>query len=77
MMTSFTKFFPVSASASKSKIDPLYIGVATVSEIGSIVIFLMTMINVNKREAVSQLGLNSSIALFIPARKPGRSGEPR
>ena len=27
------------------------------------------------REAVSQLGLNSSIALFIPARKPGRSGD--
>ncbi len=27
------------------------------------------------RDAVSQLGLNSSIALFIPARKPGRSGD--
>ena len=27
------------------------------------------------REAVSQLGLNNSIALFIPARKPGRSGD--
>lgn len=27
------------------------------------------------REAVSQLGLNSSIALFIPARKPGRGGD--
>jgi hypothetical protein len=27
------------------------------------------------REAVSQLGLNSSIAVFIPARKPGRSGD--
>ena len=27
------------------------------------------------REAVSQLGLNNSIAIFIPARKPGRSGD--
>lgn len=27
------------------------------------------------REAVSQLGLNNSIALFIPARKPGRHGD--
>lgn len=27
------------------------------------------------REAVSQLGLNNSIALFIPARKPGRMGD--
>jgi len=27
------------------------------------------------RDAVSQLGLNSSIALFIPARKPGRHGD--
>ncbi len=27
------------------------------------------------REAVSQLGLNSSIAVFIPVRKPGRSGD--
>jgi hypothetical protein len=27
------------------------------------------------REAVSQLGLNNSIALFIPARKPGRQGD--
>jgi len=27
------------------------------------------------REALSQLGLNSSIALFIPARKPGRNGD--
>ena len=27
------------------------------------------------REAVSQLGLNNSIALFIPARKPGRRGD--
>ncbi len=27
------------------------------------------------REAVSQLGLNNSIALFIPARKPGRTGD--
>jgi hypothetical protein len=27
------------------------------------------------REAVSQLGLNNSIAVFIPARKPGRSGD--
>jgi hypothetical protein len=27
------------------------------------------------REAVSQLGLNSSIAVFIPARKSGRSGD--
>ena len=27
------------------------------------------------REAVSQLGLNNSIALFIPARKPGRYGD--
>ena len=30
---------------------------------------------VKAREAVSQLGLNSSIAVFIPARKPGRSGD--
>jgi hypothetical protein len=27
------------------------------------------------RDAVSQLGLNNSIAIFIPARKPGRSGD--
>lgn len=27
------------------------------------------------REAVSQMGLNNSIALFIPARKPGRHGD--
>jgi hypothetical protein len=27
------------------------------------------------RSAVSQLGLNNSIALFIPARKPGRHGD--
>lgn len=27
------------------------------------------------RDAVSQLGLNNSIALFIPARKPGRHGD--
>lgn len=27
------------------------------------------------REAVSQLGLNNSIAIFIPARKPGRQGD--
>jgi hypothetical protein len=27
------------------------------------------------REAVSQLGLNNSIAVFIPARKPGRKGD--
>ena len=27
------------------------------------------------REAVSQLGLNNSIAIFIPARKPGRSSD--
>lgn len=27
------------------------------------------------RDALSQLGLNSSIALFIPARKPGRHGD--
>jgi hypothetical protein len=27
------------------------------------------------KEAVSQLALNNSIALFIPARKPGRSGD--
>ena len=27
------------------------------------------------REAVSQLRLNNSIAIFIPARKPGRSGD--
>jgi hypothetical protein len=27
------------------------------------------------REAVSQLGLNNSIAIFIPARKPGRNGD--
>ncbi len=27
------------------------------------------------REAVSELALNNSIALFIPARKPGRSGD--
>lgn len=27
------------------------------------------------REAVSQLGLNNAIALFIPARKPGRHGD--
>lgn len=27
------------------------------------------------REALSQLGLNNSIALFIPARKPGRMGD--
>jgi len=27
------------------------------------------------KEAVSQLGLNNSIAIFIPARKPGRSGD--
>jgi hypothetical protein len=27
------------------------------------------------RETVSQLGLNNSIAIFIPARKPGRSGD--
>jgi hypothetical protein len=27
------------------------------------------------REAISQLGLNNSIAIFIPARKPGRSGD--
>ncbi len=27
------------------------------------------------REAVSQLGLNNAIALFIPARKPGRRGD--
>lgn len=27
------------------------------------------------REALSQLGLNNSIALFIPARKPGRHGD--
>jgi hypothetical protein len=27
------------------------------------------------REAVSQLGLNNTIALFIPARKPGRHGD--
>ncbi|HOG11372.1 MAG TPA: flagellar assembly protein T N-terminal domain-containing protein [Smithellaceae bacterium] len=27
------------------------------------------------RNAVSQLGLNNSIALFIPARKPGRRGD--
>jgi len=27
------------------------------------------------REAVSSLGLNNSIALFIPARKPGRHGD--
>jgi hypothetical protein len=27
------------------------------------------------REAVSELGLNNSIAIFIPARKPGRSGD--
>jgi len=27
------------------------------------------------REAVSQLALNNSIAIFIPARKPGRSGD--
>lgn len=27
------------------------------------------------RNAVSQLGLNNSIALFIPARKPGRQGD--
>jgi len=27
------------------------------------------------REAVSKLGLNNSIALFIPARKPGRHGD--
>lgn len=27
------------------------------------------------REAVSQLGLNNSIALFIPARKPGHKGD--
>ncbi len=27
------------------------------------------------REAVSQLALNNSIALFIPARKPGRTGD--
>jgi len=39
MMTSFTKFFPVSASASKLKINPLYAKVVTVSEIGSIIVF--------------------------------------
>ncbi len=27
------------------------------------------------RQAVSELGLNNSIALFIPARKPGRAGD--
>jgi len=27
------------------------------------------------KEAVSQLALNNSVALFIPARKPGRSGD--
>ena len=27
------------------------------------------------KDAVSQLGLNNSIAIFIPARKPGRSGD--
>ena len=30
---------------------------------------------VSARDAVSQLGLNNSIALFIPARKPGRNGD--
>ena len=30
---------------------------------------------ISAREAVSQLGLNSSIAVFIPARKPGRSSD--
>ena len=30
---------------------------------------------VNAREAVYQLGLNNSIAVFIPAHKPGRSGD--
>lgn len=29
----------------------------------------------NAKEAVSQLALNNSIAVFIPARKPGRSGD--
>jgi hypothetical protein len=37
---SFIKLFPVSASASKLKIDPLYVRVAMGSEIGSIVVFL-------------------------------------
>ena len=30
---------------------------------------------INAREAVYQLGLNNSIAVFIPAHKPGRSGD--
>ena len=30
---------------------------------------------VSAREAVYQLGLNNSIAVFIPVRKPGRSGD--
>jgi hypothetical protein len=30
---------------------------------------------VGARDAVYQLGLNNSIAVFIPARKPGRSGD--
>ncbi|MFZ2399613.1 MAG: hypothetical protein WAW31_13230 [Smithella sp.] len=70
MMKYWTKFFPASASANNTIKSYKVIGQK--NDTDSVNVKINACVDpFSAREAVYRLGLNNSIAVFIPARKPG------
>jgi len=73
MMKYWTKFFPASASANDT--IKSYKVISQKNDTDSVNIKINACVDpFSAREAVYRLGLNNSIAVFIPARKPGGNG---